>query len=311
MAALVQVSNNSIECKEFGAFLLNDFFAFLDVSEKTTATYQRALKQLFRFFNEHTISTPNNNDILNFKKSLEQAGRKASTIALYLAATRRFFSWTAQRGIFPNVAEGIKAPKQDKGHKRDFLGATQLKNIFSGMEHNTLKQKRDFAIMALMSVCGLRTIEVSRANIEDIRTLGDCTVLYVQGKGRRDRTEFVKLTAPVLNAIHEYLEARGCVSELEPLFVSTANRNRNGRMTTTAISGIAKKAMRNSGYNSSRLTAHSLRHSAVTLSLLGGMSISEVQAFARHNNLSTTQIYAHNVDRIKSMCEDTVSSMLF
>ena len=303
--------SNVIASQEFGASLLSDFFSFLDVSEKTRSTYQRALRQLFRYFTEQGISRPTCDDVLNFKKSLERAGRKPSTIALYLAAARRFFSWTEQRGICQNVAEGVKAPRQERGHKRDFLGATQLKAIFSCMKHDTLRERRDFAIMALMSVGGLRTIEVSRANVEDMRTLGDFTVLYVCGKGRKDRTEFVKLPAPVLKAINEYLALRGNVSDTAPLFASIGNRNRNGRMATRTISVIAKSALRRAGYNSSRLSAHSLRHSAVTLSLLGGMSLSEVQAFARHSSMNTTLIYSHAVDRIRSMCEDTVANAIF
>ena len=305
------IASNVIASQEFGASLLSDFFAFLDVSEKTRSTYQRALRQLFRYFAEHGISKPTREDIVNFKKSLESAGRKSSTIALYLAAARRFFTWTEQRGICQNVALGVKPPKQERGHRRDFLGAGQLKAIFSGMSHKTLQEKRDFAIMALMATCGLRTIEISRANVEDIRTLGDFTVLYVQGKGRKDRTEFVKLPAPLLQAINDYLALRGHVADNAPLFAGIGNRNRNGRMTTRTISVIAKSAMRQAGYNSTRLSAHSLRHSAVTLSLLGGMSLSEVQAFARHSNIATTTIYAHTVDRIKSMCEDTVAKAIF
>ena len=311
MTAMIQVQNTAIVSKKFGANLLNDFFAFLDVSEKTTATYQRALRQLFRYFAENGITTPCREDIVNFKKSLESAGRKASTVSLYLAAARRFFTWTEQKGICPNVATGVKPPKQERGHKRDFLGATQLKQVFAGMEHDTLQGMRDYAIMALMSVGGLRTIEISRANVEDIRVLGDFTVLYIQGKGRHDRTEFVKLPAPVLSAINAYLELRGHVSDGAPLFAGIGNRNKGGRMTTRTISVIAKTALRRAGFNSSRLSAHSLRHSAVTLSLLGGMSISEVQAFARHSNIQTTTIYAHTVDRIRSMCEDTVCSAIF
>ena len=74
---------------------------------------------------------------------------------------------------------------------------------------------------------------------------------------------------------------------------------------------IAKTAMRQAGYNSSRLSAHSLRHSAVTLSLLGGQSLAEVQAFARHSNIQTTQVYSHAVERIRSMCESTVCNAIF
>ena len=160
-----------------------------------------------------------------------------------------------------------------------------------------------------MSVGGLRTIEVCRANVEDIRILGDFTVLYVQGKGRKDRTEFVKLPEPVLKAINEYLSER--TSAGDALFVSTSNRHKNGRLTTRTISGIAKKAMRKAGFDSTRLSAHSLRHSAVTLSLLAGADLADVQAFARHSNITTTQIYSHTVDRVKSSCENMISDAIF
>ena len=297
------------DIKSFGEYLLTDFFLFLDVSEKTMATYRRALKQLFSFFHDNNISKPTYDDILLFKKTLEARNCKSATIALYLAATRRFFSWCEQKNIFPNVTVGVKAPKQERGHKRDFLGAKQLKLLLSTIERETLEGKRNYAIMALMCVGGLRTIEVSRANVEDIRILGDFTVLYVQGKGRKDRTEFVKLPEPVLKAINEYLSARPSAGDA--LFVSTSNRNRNGRLTTRTISGIAKKAMRKAGFDSTRLSAHSLRHSAVTLSLLAGADLADVQAFARHSNITTTQIYSHTVDRVKSSCENMISDAIF
>ena len=268
--------------------LLTDFFLFLDVSKKTMATYRRALKKLFIFFHKNNISTPTYDSILLFKKELESRKCKSATIALYLAAARRFFSWCEQKNIFPNIAVGVKAPRQERGHKRDFLGAKQLKLVLNTIERDSLKGKRNYAIMTLMCVGGLRTIEVIRANVEDMRRLGDFTVLYVQGKGRKDRTEFVKLPEPVFDAINDYLKERCNVNEKDPLFISTSNRNVNSRLTTRTISGIAKQAMRKAGFDSPRLSAHSLRHSAVTLSLLAGANLAEVQSFVRHSSITTT-----------------------
>ena len=327
---------NTININRFRDYIINDFFSFLDVSEKTVATYRRALKQFFRFLSSNNISSPAYDDILLFKKELESKNCKSATIALYLASVRRFFSWCEQKKVYPNISIGVKAPRQDRGHKRDFLGAKQLRLVLDTIDRSTLEGKRDYAIMVLMCVGGLRTIEISRANVDDVRTLGDFTVLYVQGKGRKDRTEFVKLPEPVLKAINEYLKERAnCVegssnsgnssnsshlgnssnpsnpSGGDALFASTSNRNRNGRLTTRTISGIAKRAMRKAGFDSPRLSAHSLRHSAVTLSLLAGADLAEVQAFARHSNISTTQIYSHAVDRINSMCENAISDAIF
>ena len=324
LAQIEKTENNSkavidtFNINRFRDYIINDFFAFLDVSEKTIATYRRALKQFFRFLSKNNISSPTYDDILLFKKELENKNCKSATIALYLASVRRFFSWCEQKKVYPNISVGVKAPRQDRGHKRDFLGAKQLKLVLNTIDRSTLEGKRDYAIIALMSVGGLRTIEVSRANVEDVRILGDFTVLYVQGKGRKDRTEFVKLPEPVLKAINEYLKERsdrtdrgGAIDVSTPLFASASNRNKNGRLTTRTISGIAKQAMRQAGLDSPRLSAHSLRHSAVTLSLLAGADLAEVQAFARHSNISTTQIYSHAVDRINSMCENAISDAIF
>ena len=72
--------------------IINNFLNFLDVSINTANAYRKALKQLFNYFNNYGVDNPNRDNILAFKKEMESKGRKPSTIALYLAASRRFFS---------------------------------------------------------------------------------------------------------------------------------------------------------------------------------------------------------------------------
>ena len=289
------------------SYYFDHFLRFIDVSPKSERTYRYALIQFFNYLKKQAIITPSHEDIVNYKKDMQTRMLSAATISLYLAAVRRFFAWLEQEGIYKNVALGVKGIKQDTGHKRDFLSAPMIKNALECI-HN---KKRDYAIFSLAACCGLRTIEISRANIEDLSTLGDTEVLYVQGKGRSSKSDFVKLPQPVRSAIKEYLNIRGDVNPLEPLFVSSSNRNFNGRLTTRTISSICKKAMIAAGYNNPRLTAHSLRHSAVTLALMGGLSLQDVSAFARHHSVAVTQIYSHEVDRLKSQCENTIASQIF
>lgn len=291
--------------------IINNFLNFLDVSINTANAYRKALKQLFNYFHNYGVDNPNRDNILAFKKEMEGKGRKPSTIALYLAAARRFFSWTEQTGIYPDITVGVKAPKLEQGHKKDYFAASQIKTVLSGIDRSNLEGLRNYAIMALMTTGGLRTVEVTRASIEDLRVVGDVPVLYIQGKGRADKTEFVKLTPQVETAIRDYLKARGEVEMQDPLFSSVSKRNRGARLTTRTIRGLCKNAMKEAGFNSDRLTAHSLRHTAVTLALLAGQDLAEVQHFARHHNISTTQIYAHNIDRMKSQCEMAISNAIF
>lgn len=290
---------------------MNKFAGFLDVSTLTVKAYCSGLKMFARYLSNAGIKNPQRDDVLSFKNSMLEHGRKPSTVALYLTACRRFFSWTEAEGIYPNVAVGVKAPKLSKWHKKDCFTGLQLKGILTGIDRSSVEGLRNYAVMALMTAGGLRTVEVIRANVEDLRTVAGVPVLYVQGKGRTEKADFIKLPSQVEMAIREYLSARGHVKDTAPLFASESRRNKGGRLTTRTISGVAKHIMVDAGYNSRRLTAHSLRHSAITLALMGGRELADVQAFARHSNINTTMIYNHAVNRINSLCEDTIANAIF
>ncbi|MBK7141481.1 MAG: tyrosine-type recombinase/integrase [bacterium] len=96
----------------------------------------------------------------------------------------------------------------------------------------------------------------------------------------------------------------------EPLFASVSYRNSRQRLSTRSIRRIVKVALRQCGLDSARLSAHSLRHTAVTLSLQGGASPQEAQAMARHSSIETTMIYAHNIDRIAHAPERRIAALL-
>ena len=294
-----------------GAELFDRFINYLDASPKTIDTYTKALRQLFNYFSLNGIRQPQREDIIAFRDELKASGHKPTTIQNYITATKLFFSWTAQEGYYPNIADHLKGAKLNRDHKKDYLTSKQVKKVLASIDRTTLQGLRDYAMLALMITGGLRTIEVSRADIQDIRAVGDDTALFVQGKGRDEKEEYVKVQPPVEDAIREYLKARGTADATAPLFASTSNNSKGARLTTRSISGIVKNRLVAAGFDSSRLTAHSLRHTAVTLSLLGGEDLQKVQQFARHSNLATTMIYAHNLDRAKNKCEATIAAAIF
>ena len=290
--------------------LFASFIEYLDASPKTVETYTRAIRQFFKYVQEKGISQPTREDIIAYREYLK-GSHKPTTVQNYIVAVRLFFQWTEQKGLYPNVAEHIKGAKLDKNHKKDYLTSRQVKKVLETAKEESLQGLRDYAILALMFTGGLRTIEVSRANIEDLRIAGDSEVLYLQGKGHEEKTDYIKLIPKVEDAIRVYLKARGTLDPTEPLFTSTSNNSRGDRISTRTISGIVKNALKNAGYDSDKLTAHSTRHTAVTLALMGGQKLEEVQQFARHKNLATTLIYAHNLDRAKNNCEATIAKAIF
>lgn len=312
MNNLVIANNNQIRGKqEIQAELFNKFIAYLDTSKNTVKTYTTGLKQFFNYLAINGIKNPDRQDVIAFRDELKASGHKPTTVQNYITAVKIFFSWTAQEGYYPNVAERIKGAKLNRDHKKDYLTSKQVKKVINIVDLDQEKGLRDYAILATMITGGLRTIEVSRANIEDLRVVGEQTVLYVQGKGREEKTEYIKISQEVENAIRNYLKTRDNVSDQEPLFTSLSNNSRGKRLSTRSISGMVKDRLKEAGFNSERLTAHSLRHTAVTLSLLAGKDITEVQQFARHKNIATTMIYNHSLEQAKNSCSEAISKAIF
>lgn len=310
MEALAIRENTALETKTVTEDLGQRFIAYLDASPKTVETYTRAIRQFFKYLSLNGIGQPTRETVLAYREWLKE-DHKPTTVQNYIVAVHLFFKWTEQEGLYPNVAEHVKGAKLDKSHKKDYLTSRQVKKVLATAKEESIQGLRDYAILALMFTGGLRTIEVSRANIEDLRTLGDDEVIYVQGKGHEEKTDYVKLMPEVEDAIRAYLKTRGNVDGSEPLFTSTSNNSKGGRLSTRTISGIVKEAFRNAGYTSDKLTAHSTRHTAVTLALMGGEDLQQVKQFARHKSLETTLIYAHNLDRSKNTCESTIAKAIF
>lgn len=308
---VVEIKENSLVSKEITPDLFNSYINYLDVSEKTLNTYTKALRQFNNYLLENGIKKPNREDVINFREQLKDTGHKPTTIQNYIIAIRLFFNWTSQYNYYPNITDHLKGAKISREHKKDYLTPGQIKEVLKSIDTSTKEGKRDYAIISLMVTGGLRTIEVTRANIEDFKPLGNDMILYVQGKGREEKAEYIKVAKPVEKAIMEYLSTRKNKECDAPLFTSLSHNSNEQRLSTRSVSGIAKKYMVLSGYDNPRLTAHSLRHSAVTISLMQNKDIREVQQFARHKNIATTMIYDHALEMAKNSCNEAIAKTIF
>ena len=185
----IERQNNSLDVvKTFDFNTFDRFINYLDASPKTVETYKKALRQFFNYLAINGIRQPQREDVIAFRDDLKASGLKPTTVQNYITATRIFFKWTEQEGLYPNIAEHVKGAKLDKNHKKDYLTSSQAKEVLANIKTDTEEGLRNYAILSLMVTGGLRTIEVSRANVGDLRNVGENTVLFVQGKGREEKT---------------------------------------------------------------------------------------------------------------------------
>ena len=263
--------------------------------------------------NETGVRTPNRGDIMQYKLFLSDHRYSAGTQRQYLRAVKHFFKWTAAEGLFPNIADNIKSAKvkQDNTRKDPFT-EDEIIQVINSIDTSTITGKRDKAVILLALSCGLRIIEMQRADIGDIAIKGGKRVIYIQRKGHDEKDIYKKVEIEAWQAISDYLETRPGAGKKDPLFVSTSNRSRGKRIAEPTFSTMIKQIFRNAGFDSSRLTAHSLRHSAITYYLKEtNNDIQGAQAFADHSDPKTTTIYAHNIDKDKHNPERIVLDHLF
>lgn len=299
---------------------LRQFIAWLRYSAITRPERQDIISYRQYLCTEHEAIQL---DGLSWKYRTDKSGNpvkvicKPNTIKQYLQSVCQFFKWTAAEGLYPNIAENIHAPKvKHDTHRKEALTAAEVQTIENSitrkaaeslneaeqaqkdtegrMQRATEKGKRLYAMYLLTVTAGLRTIEISRANIKDLEEKGGCTYLYIWGKGHTEADTKKALAPEVAAAIKDYLKSRtDRPTGASPLFVATGNRSKGKRIAATTISTMLKGAMKEAGFNSERLTAHSLRHTAGTNAMQLTGDLYTTQQYMRHSSPATTEIYLH------------------
>lgn len=304
MTAAITI-NNDFRSQE----LVAEWIKFADVAERTQKNYNGALKQFFKFMAENQIVNPTRDTVIAFRDELLKT-QKPSTVQLKMAAIKLFFKFLELKGIYKNIAVNVKSPKVSTDHKRDALKAEDAKQVINNIDTSSSKGKRDKAIVTLMMICGLRSCEVVRANIGDLVNTCGKLFLHVHGKNRSDKSDMVAIPAAVENLIRDYLSTRDDINDDSPLFTSTSNRNHGQRLQTQTISRMTKAAFKANGFNSSRLTCHSCRHTAALTMLMNNVSLLKIQMILRHKQISTTQIYLNHLDRLNNDGEEVAAAAI-
>jgi len=283
-------------------------------TEATLTAYRKGLEVFTAWVKENGIVGPvmAPQDVVRFKGWL--AGQySAQTVNLRLAAVRSFFRWCVITGrLETSPAESVKGAKRPKSreHKRDALTNGEVLDVLDTCDPGTLQGARDLAMLTLMAYCALRTVEIERANIGDLRTEGDRLTLHVWGKGRdQDDKETVVIPQSQEYVIRQWLAHRTTFKHhgaADPLFISLSNRTRGKRLSRRAIRAIVKTRYQAAGVVGERKTTHSLRHSAITNVIRHGATPMQARTLARHSSLDTTLGYYHEVARVDNPPEDLI-----
>jgi integrase/recombinase XerD len=186
------------------------------------------------------------------------------------------------------------------------LGDHQARMLLQAPSAETLKGKRDRAILATLLYHGLRCEELCTLKVGDIHQREGVPHLRVEGKG--DKVRYLPLHVLAQRLITTYLAAAGHASELHgPLFRPVKN-NRTKTLAkplhpASVYHNIVKRYAGELGLTDviPGLCVHSLRATAAANALAHEADIAKVQEWLGHADISTTRMY----DKRQSRPEDS------
>lgn len=314
---------NSDEYKTFPA-ILREYaeytVAIKGNSEKTVCEYLLDLRTFFRFmimkwedlelpmdeFEKLSIKRIGVEDVRrvtqkNIIEYLIFAGFKrensASTRMRKLSALRSFFKYAhvKEHIIDVNPTADVDAPKKASTLPKFLTVEEAVKLIDTVRSDKESKTRiRDFAIIVLFLNTGIRLSELVGLNLENIDS--DITMIKVMGKGAKERIVYLNKAARA--AMIEYLKQR-----LDPKHVRTSSNavflsGRENRISNKTVQWMVQKYLKMAGLGARGLSVHKLRHTAATLMYQSGkVDIRVLKDMLGHEQLNTTQIYTHVVDR--------------
>jgi len=227
--------------------------------------------------------------IRGFLSLLDEKGVSKQTAARKIAAIRSFFKHLVNTGVIKqSPAQVLKTPKLDK-KLPTFLTIAEVEKLMRAPDPNTFHGARDRAILELLYSAGLRTFELVGLDLVDL----DVARMEIRTRGKGDKERINPVGRIAIESILRYLHLRNSHPDHAKMQSKALFLNFRGyRLTTRSIRRMLAEYVALSGLPIS-VTPHTLRHSFATHLLQRGADLRTVQELLGHENISTTQIYAH------------------
>jgi integrase/recombinase XerD len=271
-------------------------------NRSTRRAYENAIRDFMQFTGiarPEEFRTVTRAHVIAWRDDLARRGLGGATIRHRHAALSSLFEYLCEKNaVTHNPVKGVKRPRAESSEgKTPAIGDHQARELLTAPGDETVKEKRDRAILSTLLYHALRREELCKLKVKDFRNMRrGVPHLTVSGKG--EKTRYLPLHPGTNELIHDYLEAAGhSDDENGPLFRPIRN-NRTGRLDKALDPDMVYKLVR--AYSAElgfEIGAHALRATAATNALDHQADIAKVQEWLGHANIATTRIYDHRKTR--------------
>ncbi|MGE0822910.1 MAG: tyrosine-type recombinase/integrase [Candidatus Binatia bacterium] len=283
-----------------------EWFANID-NGNTRKAYECDVKEFMAFAG---VTTPEvlrqvtRAHVIAWRNVLASRMCASSTIRRKLAALSSLFRKLCEENVvLLNPVDGVKRPKMTtREGVTPALSAEQTRRLLEAPRAETLKGKRDRALLSTLAHHALRREEVCKLTVGDLQMRHGVMHLRVEGKGSKVR--YIPIHPETQRLLSVYLDACGHRDDVSGALFRPVKNYVTGNLRKplhpeSVLQEIILKYGRMVGITESvrGFCVHSLRATAATNALANGADIAKVQDWMGHANVATTRLYDHRQHR--------------
>ncbi len=262
-----------------------------NLADETVRTYQLYLSIFLRYLNESKISSLEEFTpalVIGFVRSLEEYS--VITRRLILLKTNQFLKYLYEHGLIATdyskiAAKGafVRQPKLPS-----FFSSQEIQKLLNAIDRANPNGKRDYAMLLLVAMLGLRCSDVSNLKFDNI--LWERQLIILNQKKTKETLE-LPLLPDIGDAIIEYLKYGRQQSSLPYIFLRQVPPYQN--MDDNILNSIIKKYLNRAEikYDERRHGPHALRHSLATQLLAKETPLPVIAGILGHSTSDSTMNY--------------------
>ena len=282
--------------------LIDQFIGYIQAEKRfsvlTVEAYQRDMLQFAEFmrteYDIEDLTQVKTTQVKSFIVHLKSVGLENRSINRKMSTLRTFYKYCLRENLVEkSPMTGVKALKQPKSLVK-FVTETDINKVSFG-DKADFATVRDHLLFEMLYQTGMRQAELRGLTDGDVDKMG----MQVKIHGKRNKDRIVPLSREMIVLIDQYKTLR------DATFTVKADRLLlNDKREEMSPSYVYNKVhhMLEGVTTLKQKSPHVLRHTFATHLLDEGASLVAIQKLLGHEDLATTQIYAHNtIEQLKKI----------